>query len=141
VLVAARRRRVAPNRREWLLTILGGLTWFAVWSPPSLRVGSTAMLVGVGRRRADLPGRGADGPGVPHLGLRAARMDAGRLGVTTYLVPPITIVKSALPLAEWPPPAVWCAWWGVTRRSAGSRRRAPAADDDQSSTRAFSPPS
>lgn len=32
-----------------------------------------------------------------------ARMDAGRLGVTTYLVPPITIVLSALVLQEWPP--------------------------------------
>jgi drug/metabolite transporter (DMT)-like permease len=32
-----------------------------------------------------------------------ARMDAGRLGVTTYLVPPITIVMSALLLGELPP--------------------------------------
>ena len=32
-----------------------------------------------------------------------ARMDAGRLGVTTYLVPPITIAMSALLLGELPP--------------------------------------
>lgn len=32
-----------------------------------------------------------------------ARMDAGRLGVTTYLVPPITIGMSALLLGELPP--------------------------------------
>ncbi|WP_252437026.1 DMT family transporter [Pseudonocardia humida] len=32
-----------------------------------------------------------------------ARMDAGRLGVTTYLVPPITIVMSAVLLGELPP--------------------------------------
>jgi drug/metabolite transporter (DMT)-like permease len=32
-----------------------------------------------------------------------ARMDAGRLGVTTYLVPPITVGLSALLLAEAPP--------------------------------------
>jgi uncharacterized membrane protein len=32
-----------------------------------------------------------------------ARMDAGRLGVTTYVVPPITIVLSVLLLGELPP--------------------------------------
>jgi drug/metabolite transporter (DMT)-like permease len=32
-----------------------------------------------------------------------ARMDAGRLGVTTYVVPPITIVMSAVLLGELPP--------------------------------------
>lgn len=32
-----------------------------------------------------------------------ARMDAGRLGVTTYLVPPITIAMSAVLLGELPP--------------------------------------
>ena len=32
-----------------------------------------------------------------------ARMDAGRLGVTTYLVPPITIALSAVLLGEVPP--------------------------------------
>jgi drug/metabolite transporter (DMT)-like permease len=38
-----------------------------------------------------------------------ARMDAGRLGVTTYLVPPITIAMSALLLGELPP---WLAVLG-----------------------------
>jgi drug/metabolite transporter (DMT)-like permease len=33
-----------------------------------------------------------------------ARMDAGRLGVSTYLVPPITILMSAALLGEVPPP-------------------------------------
>jgi drug/metabolite transporter (DMT)-like permease len=33
-----------------------------------------------------------------------ARMDAGRLGVSTYLVPPITILMSAAMLGEVPPP-------------------------------------
>jgi drug/metabolite transporter (DMT)-like permease len=32
-----------------------------------------------------------------------ARMDAGRLGVTTYSVPPITIVMAAILLGEAPP--------------------------------------
>ena len=36
-------------------------------------------------------------------GYALARMNAGRLSVTTYLVPPITIVLSALILREWPP--------------------------------------
>jgi drug/metabolite transporter (DMT)-like permease len=35
-------------------------------------------------------------------GYALARMDAGRLGVTTYVVPPITIVMSALLLGELP---------------------------------------
>ncbi|MGH8827607.1 MAG: EamA/RhaT family transporter, partial [Jiangellaceae bacterium] len=33
-----------------------------------------------------------------------ARMDAGRLGVTTYVVPPLTIVSAGLLLAEIPAP-------------------------------------
>lgn len=51
-----------------------------------------------------------------------ARMDAGRLGVTTYLVPPITIVLSAVVLQEWPPllavvgGVVCLAGVGLTRR-------------------------
>jgi drug/metabolite transporter (DMT)-like permease len=36
-------------------------------------------------------------------GYALARMDAGRLGVTTYVVPPITIVMSAVLLGELPP--------------------------------------
>jgi drug/metabolite transporter (DMT)-like permease len=38
-----------------------------------------------------------------------ARMDAGRLGVSTYVVPPITVVMSALLLGEFPP---WLAIFG-----------------------------
>lgn len=38
-----------------------------------------------------------------------ARMDAGRLGVSTYVVPPITVVMSALLLGEFPP---WLAILG-----------------------------
>lgn len=37
-------------------------------------------------------------------GYALARMDAGRLGVTTYLAPPLTIVMSAVLLGELPPP-------------------------------------
>ncbi|MCE0767470.1 DMT family transporter [Pseudonocardia kujensis] len=51
-----------------------------------------------------------------------ARMDAGRLGVTTYLVPPITVALSAVLLAEAPPAlallggALCLAGVGLTRR-------------------------
>ena len=38
-----------------------------------------------------------------------ARMDAGRLGVSTYIVPPVTVVMSALLLGEFPP---WLAILG-----------------------------
>jgi drug/metabolite transporter (DMT)-like permease len=60
-------------------------------------------------------------------GYALARMDAGRLGVTTYLVPPITIVMSAALLAEWPPPlaiaggVVCLLGVGLTRRAARAR--------------------
>jgi hypothetical protein len=58
-------------------------------------------------------------------------MNAGRLSVTTYLVPPITIVLSALLLREWPPTlaiaggVVCLIGVGLTRRSAGPRHRSP----------------
>ncbi|MCX6466559.1 MAG: DMT family transporter [Pseudonocardiales bacterium] len=54
-----------------------------------------------------------------------ARMDAGRLGVTTYLAPPLTIAMSAVLLGELPP---WLALVGGAVCLAGvalSRRRDP----------------
>ena len=48
-----------------------------------------------------------------------ARMDAGRLGVSTYAVPPITIALGAVLLGE-PPRWRWCA---VTAWSASVCRR------------------
>lgn len=248
VLVLARRRWVAPNRREWLLIALCGLTWFAVYNvvlnaaEQRIDAGTTAMLVGVGPILIALlagallgegfpkwlligagvaflgailvglgtrTGGGVDVAGVllalaaavtyaigvlsqkpvlrrlPALqvtfltctlgavvclpfvgslvaqvpaadpaglvgmvylgvvpmalafltwGYALARMDAGRLGVTTYLVPPITIVMSAILLAEWPPPlavaggVVCLIGVGVTRRTSGSGRRADSSD-------------
>ncbi len=61
-----------------------------------------------------------------------ARMDAGRMGVTTYLVPPVTIAMAAVLLGELPPPVavlggVVCLV-GVAlsrRRSAPVRAAAP----------------
>lgn len=236
LVVASRRRWVAPTGREWLLILLCGLTWFAVYNvvlnaaEQRIDAGTTAMIVGVGpvliallagallgegfprwlligaavaflgailvglgtrtngsidiggvalalaaavtyaigvlaqkpvlRRLpalqvtfltctigalaclpfagaliAELPVAAAAGViGLVYLGVvplalafltwgyALARMDAGRLGVTTYLVPPITIVMSALLLAEWPPPlaiaggVVCLVGVGLTRR-------------------------
>ena len=51
-----------------------------------------------------------------------ARMDAGRMGVTTYLVPPVTIAMAAVLLGELPPPvavlggAVCLVGVGLSRR-------------------------
>ncbi|MEZ5097150.1 MAG: DMT family transporter [Nocardioides sp.] len=58
-------------------------------------------------------------------------MDAGRLGVTTYLVPPITILLSALLLAETPPSLAYAggalALVGVAVARRRQQRPAPAA--------------
>ena len=57
-----------------------------------------------------------------------ARMDAGRLGVTTYLVPPVVILLGWLLLGEIPPPlafvggAVCLAGVALSRRRGGARR-------------------
>jgi drug/metabolite transporter (DMT)-like permease len=59
-----------------------------------------------------------------------ARMNAGRLGVSTYVVPPITILLSAALLGEVPPVlavvggAVCLLGVSLSRRGAGSPRRA-----------------
>lgn len=218
LLMLARRRWVAPTRREWALLVLCGLAWFAVYNvalnaaEQRVDAGTTAMLVNIGPilialfagvlLREGFPrwlvvGAGiafagvvligaatatgdttdlvgallcvvaavtyaigvlaqkpvlgrlpglqvtflacavgtvaclpygvglvtglASAPagataGLVYLGLvptalafstwayALARMDAGRLGVTTYLVPPITIAMAALLLGEAPPP-------------------------------------
>ncbi len=54
VLLLARRKWVAPNRREWFLIVLCGLAWFDIYnialnaSEQRLDAGTAAMLVGVG---------------------------------------------------------------------------------------------
>lgn len=58
-----------------------------------------------------------------------ARTDAGKMGATTYLVPAIVIVMSAVALSEWPPPIVFAggalclAGVAVTRLRPRSPRR------------------
>lgn len=54
-----------------------------------------------------------------------ARMDAGRLGVTTYLAPPITIVLSAVLLGELPPVLALVGGAVCLVGVALSRRRSP----------------
>ena len=57
------------------------------------------------------------------------RMDAGKLGVTTYVVPPLVILLGWLLLDEVPPPSRWSAgpsaWpaWGSPAAAPGSGRR------------------
>jgi drug/metabolite transporter (DMT)-like permease len=87
------------------------VTWLAC------AIGAVACLPytpGLVRDLRDAP-MGATG-GLVYLGLvptalafstwayALARMDAGRLGVTTYLVPPIAIVMAAILLSEFPTP-------------------------------------
>lgn len=103
-------------------------------------IGAVACLPFLGALIAELPVAGPAGAvGLVYLGVvpmavafltwgyALARMDAGRLGVTTYLVPPITIVMSAVLLAEWPPPlaiaggVVCLVGVGLTRRTGGAR--------------------
>ena len=58
-----------------------------------------------------------------------SRMDAGKLGVTTYLVPPLVILLGWLLLEEVRPPSPWsagrCAWpvWRCPAVAAGCGRR------------------
>ena len=76
-------------------------------------------------RRHGLPRRGADRARLQHLGLRAGRMDAGKLGVTTYVVPPLVILLGWLLLDE-VPPALALVGGAVCLAGVGlSRRRSP----------------
>lgn len=65
-----------------------------------------------------------------------ARMDAGRLGVSTYLVPPITIVLSAMLLREVPPVLaivggiICLCGVGLSRRTGRSPAAARAREPD-----------
>ena len=108
-------------------------------------IGAIACLPFLGSLAAELPAAGAGAiTGLVYLGVvpmalafltwgyALARMDAGRLSVTTYLVPPITIVMSALLLREWPPVlaiaggVVCLLGVALTRRSPG--RATPPRD-------------
>ena len=107
------------------------VAWLGGWSPdqvlarlPALQVtwlaccvGAACCLPAVPQLVADISGAGA-GPlaGLLYLGLAPtslafstwayalARMDAGRLGISTYLVPPLTVLGAWPLLAEVPPP-------------------------------------
>ncbi len=108
------------------------VTWLAC------TVGTVACLPYSAGLLADLAAAPADATaGLVYLGLvptalafstwayALARTDAGRLGVTTYLVPPVTILMSAVLLGELPPVlalvggAVCLVGVALTRRSGG----------------------
>ncbi len=105
-------------------------------------IGAAACLPFAGSLASELPTAGpAAVSGLVYLGVvplalafltwgyALARMNAGRLSVTTYVVPPITIVLSALILREWPPVLaiagglVCLLGVALTRRSGGRSNR------------------
>jgi drug/metabolite transporter (DMT)-like permease len=93
-------RRLPPLQLTWLACLVGA-------------VACLPFLPRLGHELADAPP--AATAGLVYLGLvptalafstwayALARMDAGRLGVSTYLVPPLTIALSAVLLGEAPP--------------------------------------
>ncbi|MDP9219513.1 MAG: DMT family transporter [Actinomycetota bacterium] len=129
---AATTRRASTDVVGALLCLLAALTWAigVMAQKPVLRrmpalqvthiactVGAVACLPFAGRLVQDV--RGAPGTAVAaliYLGLvptavafvtwayALSRMDAGRLGVTAYLVPPLTVLLAWPVLGEVPPP-------------------------------------
>ena len=109
------------------------VTWLACTIGAVVCLPFAGQLVDETRRRAGLrdlvgrlPRRLPDRDRVHDVRLRAPHMSASSLGVTTYLVPPITIVMGWLFLDEAPPDD------GVRRRRAraGRRGRGPAQAAD-----------
>ena len=124
-----------------LLCLLAAVSWAvgvlaqkpAMRRLPALQVTFTACVVGAlaclpfaGQLRADLPGATPAATwGLVYLGLvptavafgtwayALSRTDAGRLGVTTYVVPPLTIL-AAWPLLGEVPPALALAGGALT---------------------------
>jgi drug/metabolite transporter (DMT)-like permease len=99
-LLVARRRWVQPSLREWTLVVVCGLSWFAVYN----------VSLNAAEQRLDAV------VGLVYLGLvptavafsmwayALSRTQAARLGVTTYLVPPMTIALAWPLLGEVPAP-------------------------------------
>ncbi|WP_308282521.1 DMT family transporter [Pseudonocardia nigra] len=93
-------RRLPALQVTWLACTIGALACLP-FTPALLAdaaaapVGATAGLVYLGLVPTALA--------FSTWGYALARMDAGRLGVSTYLVPPITIAMSAALLSEVPP--------------------------------------
>jgi hypothetical protein len=78
---------------------------------------------GVGDRVDRLPRRAAHGSRVTIWAYALARTDAGRLGVTTYLVPPISVLLGWALLSEAPPALAYAGGALCLAGVAISRRR------------------
>lgn len=87
------------------------------WAPGALESAQSAPLDAIGG--AIWLGAIPTALGFGLWGYALKRMPAGRLGVSTYVVPPLVIVESALLLGEWPHPvaiaggaiALAGVWW------------------------------
>lgn len=113
-------KRLSSNQ----VTLLGAtialipLLW---WAPEALAHVQTAPVEAIGG--AIWLGAIPTALGFGLWGYALKRMPAGRLGVSTYVVPPLVIVESAILLGEWPHPiaiaggliALAGVWW--SRRS------------------------
>ncbi len=91
-VLAARRAWVPPTRREWLLVVLCGLAWFAVYNvalnaaEQHLDAGTTAMLVNVGPLLIALMAGALLGEGFPRwllTGAAVALLGAVLIGAAT----------------------------------------------------------
>ena len=91
------------------------------WAPEAFATVQTAPLDAIGG--AIWLGAIPTALGVGLWGYALKRMPAGRLGVATYVVPPLVVVESALLLGEWPHPiavaggavALVGVWWSRRR--------------------------
>jgi drug/metabolite transporter (DMT)-like permease len=91
------------------------------WAPEAFATVQTAPLDAIGG--AIWLGAIPTALGFGLWGYALKRMPAGRLGVATYVVPPLVVVESALLLGEWPHPiavaggavALVGVWWSRRR--------------------------
>lgn len=91
------------------------------WAPEAVATMQTAPLDAIGG--AIWLGAIPTALGFGLWGYALKRMPAGRLGVATYVVPPLVVVESALLLGEWPHPiavaggavALAGVWWSRRR--------------------------
>lgn len=91
------------------------------WAPEAVATVQTAPLDAIGG--AIWLGAIPTALGFGLWGYALKRMPAGRLGVATYVVPPLVVVESALLLGEWPHPiavaggavALAGVWWSRRR--------------------------
>lgn len=117
-LVMIRSRWVVPTGREWTLIVLFGVAWFGAYNvAPNIAVQTldavpTALAFST-------------------WAYALARVPAGQLGVSTYVVPPVAILLGLLVFDEIPGPlaiaggALCLLGVGLSRRRGGGFVRPP----------------